>query len=161
MGKIINIPQMGIILDGIYRNYSKPALDQKNIRDLSKECGVNKNMLIAVRNILAARKCLIIEGIKRSQRCYWNPSRSTPNPAMLTDVYREYTKNMKSGVKVEKRESRKRLPSEEAALQALAQRGCVRVILKFVRGNKTTIETYDFSTTEKGEWSPFSFLLIH
>lgn len=151
MGRIISIPQMGIILDGIYRNYSKPPLDQKNLRDLSKECGTSKNTLTTIRDILATRKCLIVEGIKRSQRCYWNPSRSTPNPAMLTDVYREYTKNMKSRVKVERREKRKRLPSEEAVLQALAQRGCVRVILKFVRGNKTTIETYDFSTTEKGE----------
>lgn len=115
------MPEMGIIIDGIYRNYSKAKIDQKSVNKLAADCNTSVNVLMKVRNILAARQQLIIEGERATQKCFWNTAKSAPNPVMLTEVYRIYTKDAKSRVKVEKKE--KRLSAFESALQTLEKLG--------------------------------------
>lgn len=142
MPKFITMPQVGIVVDGIYRNYSKPKFEQKNVTKLAVDCGVSAAILLKVRNILATMTFVVVEGERAQQKCYWNPSKSAPNPVMLTEVYRAYTKDAKSRVKVERKE--RRLPSKELALQALVKTGCVRITLHYLAGNKETIETYKY-----------------
>lgn len=142
MSKFITMPQVGIIIDGIYRNYSKPKFEQKNATKLAVDCGVSTAILLKVRNILASMTFVVVDGERAQQKCYWNPTKSKPNPVMLTEVYRAYTKDAKSRVKVEKKE--RRLPSKELALQALAKTGCVRITLEYIRGNGEFTERYKY-----------------
>lgn len=142
MARFISMPEMGIIVDSIYRNYSKPKIDQKNVNKLAVDCNVSAAILLKVRNILAAMQLVIIEGERAQQKCRWNTAKSSPNPVMLTEVYRAYTKDAKSRVKVEiKKELR--LPSKELALQGLFKTGCVEITLKYVNGKSKTIEIYE------------------
>lgn len=150
MAKVISLPEMGIVIDGIYRNYSKHKVDQKNVNKLAADCNVSVNVLIKIRNILAARQQLIIEGERAQQKCYWNTAKSKPNPVMLTEIYREYTKDVKSRVKVKKKE--KCLPSLESALQTLVKLGWTGVIEKSTtKGFVTEIKRVDLSKVEVGE----------
>lgn len=142
MARFISMPEMGIIIDGIYRNYSKAKIDQKSVNKLAADCNTSVNVLMKVRNILAERQQLFIEGERATQKCFWNTAKSAPNPVMLTEVYRIYTKDAKSRVKVEKKE--KRLPSKESALQGLAKTGCVRITLLYIDGHKETTEVYKY-----------------
>lgn len=143
MPKLISFPEVGIIVDGLYRNYSKEKLDQKPIKKLASDCGVSDNTLLKVRSILIAMKLLIVVGERAQQRCYWNTEKCSPNPVMLTEIYRVYTKDVKSRVKVI-RKKEPRFPSKELALQSLAKRGYTEIILKTVDGNKTIVETYTY-----------------
>lgn len=141
MAKIYTMPEIGIILDGIYRNYSKHKMEQKNVTVLAVECHTSTNVLLKVRNILTEMGILIIEGERAQQKCYWNPSKCIPNPALLTEVYRAYTRDVKSRVKVEKKVQR--LPSFELALLALKKQGWDMVILKKSSGYKKVSEEYN------------------
>lgn len=141
MSRIITLPEIGVIIDGIYRNYSKSKVDQKNINKLAADCGVSVTVLLKVRSILVKRDLLVIIGERAKQKCYWNPQRCSPNPTLLTDVYREYTKDVKSGIKVTKRVQR--LPSIESALLAFKKAGWGEVILKKTAGYKTVQESYN------------------
>lgn len=147
MSRIITLPEIGIIIDGIYRNYSKPKVDQKNINKLAADCSVSVTVLLKVRSILVKRKLLVVIGERAQQKCYWNPERCSPNPTLLTDVYREYTKDAKSRVKVVERA--KRLPSIESALLAFKKAGWEEVILKKTAGYKAVQESYNL--TKMGE----------
>lgn len=147
MSKIISIPEIGIIVDGIYRNYSKSKIDQKNINQLAVDCGVSVRTLLRVRTILAEMKLLIIEGERSQQKCYWNPSKCSPNPTLLTEIYRIYTKGVKSRVRVEKKV--KRLPSIESAMLAFKKAGWDEVILKKTVRYKIVQESYNL--TNMGE----------
>lgn len=150
MSRFISMPEMGIIIDGIYRNYSKAKIDQKNVNKLAADCNTSVNVLIKVRNILAARQLLIIEGERATQKCYWNTAKCKPNPVMLTEVYRVYTKDAKSRVKVEKKE--RRLPSLESALQTLVKLGWTGVIYKeSTTGFMKTHQEINLSEVEVGE----------
>lgn len=62
MAKIYTMPEIGIILDGIYRNYSKHKMEQKNVTVLAVECRTSTNVLLKVRNILTEMGILIIAG---------------------------------------------------------------------------------------------------
>lgn len=141
MAKIYTMPEIGIIIDGIYRNYSKAKIDQKNVNKLAADCNTSANVLMKVRNILAEMQQIIIEGERAQQKCYWNPSKCIPNPALLTEVYRAYTRDVKSRVKVEKKVQR--LPSFELALRALKKQGWDMVILKKSSGYKKVSEEYN------------------
>lgn len=70
-----------------------------------------------------------------------------PNPALLTEVYRTYTKDVKSRVKVEKKVQR--LPSFELALLALKKQGWDMVILKKSSGYKKVSEEYNLIEIEE------------
>lgn len=150
MSKIITIPEMGIIVDSIYRNYSRAKLDQKSVKQLAVDCNTSANTIIKIRTILATMKLLIIEGDRRTQKCYWNPDKCTPNPVMLTEVYRVYTKDVKSRVKVNP-ERVKRLPSLESALLAFKKAGWNEITLKKTVGNTTDIKIIDLVEVRVGE----------
>ena len=137
MAKIYTMPEIGIIIDGIYHNYSKAKIDQKNVNKLASDCNTSANVLMKVRNILAEMQQIIIEGERAQQKCYWNTSKC----ALLTEVYRTYTKDVKSRVKVEKKVQR--LPSFELALLALKKQGWDMVILKKSSGYKKVSEEYN------------------
>lgn len=149
MARFISMPEMGIIIDGIYRNYSKVKIDQKNVNKLAADCNTSVNVLIKVRNILAARQLLIIEGERATQKCYWNTAKCKPNPVMLTEVYRVYTKDAKSRVKVEKKE--RRLPSFESALLAIRKAGWNEITLRKTEGYCRTTKDINLSAMEEGE----------
>ena len=149
MAKIYTMPEIGIIIDGIYRNYSKAKIDQKNVNKLAADCNTSANVLMKVRNILAEMQQIIIEGERAQQKCYWNTSKCAPNPALLTEVYRTYTKDVKSRVKVEKK---KAAPSSiESALLIFRKKGALEVTVKYACGYKKTIEVYDVTQMEVGE----------
>lgn len=149
MSKVISLPEMGIILDSIYHNYSKHKIDQENTTRLAAKCNTSINVLLKVRSILAERQLLIIEGERAKQTCYWNTAKSAPNPVMLTDIYRIYTKGVKSRVKVEKK---KAAPSSiESALLIFRKKGALEVTVKYACGYKKTIEVYDVTQMEVGE----------
>ena len=147
MAKIYTMPEIGIIIDGIYRNYSKAKIDQKNVNKLAADYNTSANVLMKVRNILAEMQQIIIEGERAQQKCYWNTSKCAPNPALLTEVYRTYTKDVKSRVKVEKKVQR--LPSFELALLALKKQGWDMVILKKSSGYKRVSEEYSLIEIEE------------
>lgn len=147
MAKIYTMPEIGIIIDGIYHNYSKAKIDQKNVNKLAADCNTSANVLMKVRNILAEMQQIIIEGERAQQKCYWNTSKCIPNPALLTEVYRAYTKDVKSRVKVKKKVQR--LPSFELALLALKKQGWDMVILKKSSGYKRVSEEYNLIEIEE------------
>lgn len=149
MARFISMPEMGIIIDGIYRNYSKAKIDQKSVNKLAADCNTSVNVLMKVRNILAARQQLIIEGERTTQKCFWNTAKSAPNPVMLTEVYRIYTKDAKSRVKVERKE--KRLPSFESALLAIRKAGWNEITLRKTEGYCRTTKDINLSAMEEGE----------
>lgn len=150
MSRFISMPEMGIIIDGIYRNYSKAKIDQKNVNKLAADCNTSVNVLIKVRNILAARQLLIIEGERATQKCYWNTAKCKPNPVMLTEVYRIYTKDAKSRVKVEIKKER-RLPSFESALLAIRKAGWDEISLRKTVSYRRITEDIILSKMEEGE----------
>ena len=61
MAKIYTMPEIGIIIDGIYRNYSKAKIDQKNVNKLAADCNTSANVLMKVRNILAEMQQIILK----------------------------------------------------------------------------------------------------
>lgn len=145
MGKIITLPQVGIIVDTIYRNSIKPKYEQKSIRDLASHTEVSYNVLGKIRDILRSMRLLIVEGEKAGQKSYWNPSKSIPNPAMVIEVYRIYTKDIKSKIKVVSNKQ-PRVPSFELAIQTLVKLGWCGVIQKVtVNGIVRTIQEIDLS----------------
>lgn len=144
MSRVISLPDMGIILDGIYRNYIKDKIDQKSIRQLALDCGTSSAVILKVRKILAERHQLIIEGEKAGQKCYWNINKCAPNPTMLTEIYRIYTKDVKSRVKVRIKKER-REPSIELAMSILRDLKWDRVILVKTSGYLKSTEEYDLT----------------
>lgn len=144
------MPQVGIIIDVLHRNYSKPRFEQKNVNLLAKDCGVSTQTFIKIRKILIAMKLLIVEGERAGQKCRWNTAKSNPNPVMLTEVYRVYTKDAKSRVKVEIKKE-KRLPSEQLALLTFKKKGALKVTVEYTDGYKRTIEVFDLAQIEEGE----------
>lgn len=148
MPNFITMPQVGIIIDTLYRNYSKPRFEQKNVNLLAKDCGVSVQILLKVRKIMVVMQLLIVDGERAAQKCYWNTVKSKPNPVMLTEVYRVYTKDAKSRVKVEIKKE-KRLPSEQLALLTFKKKGALKVTVEYVNSYKRTIEVFDIAQMEE------------
>ena len=139
MAKIYTMPEIGIIIDGIYRNYSKAKIDQKNVNKLAADCNTSANVLMKVRNILAEMQQIIIEGERAQQKCYWNTSKCAPNPALLTEVYRTYTKDVKSRVKVEKK-SKQCWSSRKKAGTRLR---CLKLLVMFIPSRQLTCQEWE------------------
>lgn len=89
---------------------------------------------------------LIVEGERRSQKCYWNTCKCAPNPALVSEVHKTYTKDAKSRVNT-KRKKEKQFSFEEA-LAFLKKLGWEEVRLKKHSGYKTTEESYDLTVLE-------------
>lgn len=142
-GKALTIQSCGLVLDALYRNSEKSKLSQKPLNTIAKDCGLSVLPVTKIRDILIHRQLLVIYGYGRSQVMSWNPQMSKPTPEMLASIYKEYTKDAKSRVKVVKKEGRISL---ERALRALVSLGYTGVITKSV--NSFTKECIDLSKIE-------------
>lgn len=139
--KPILMQHVGMIIDVFYKNYSKEKFEQLSLKQLAVKLSMSVATITKVRNVLANRRIIVIEGERRSQKCYWNPCKCKPNDTLLLDVYKEYTKDAKSRVKVNKKS--KRLSSIEQAILVFKKEGWDTVILKKSSGNKKITEEYD------------------
>lgn len=138
------IQHVGIIIDALYKNYSKEKFEQLSLKEIAAKLSLSVTPVAKVRNILAQRKVLVIDGARRSQICYWNPSRCKPNEHLLLDVYKAYTKDAKSRVKVNEKKS-KRLSSAEQAMLFFKKEGWDTVKLSKTVGYVYTEQTIDLS----------------
>ena len=139
--KLILMQHVGVIIDTLYKNYSKEKFEQLSLKQLAVRLSTSVATITKVRNILASRHVIVIEGERRSQKCYWNPCKCKPNDTLLLDVYKEYTKDAKSRVKVEKKS--KRLSSIEQALLILKKEGWTKVKLGKVHAGTIIEHTID------------------
>lgn len=144
MSKFLTIQSCGLVLDVLYRNSEKPKLSQKSLQELAKSAGVSVTPVMKIKQLLVQRQLLVTYGSGRGQHTSWNPQMSKPNPDMLASIYKEYTKDAKSKVKVvAKKEGRISL---ERALRTLVMLGFTGVISKSV--NSYTKECIDLSKIE-------------
>lgn len=144
MSKPLSIQSCGLVLDAIYRNSEKSKLSQKSVAEIAKDCGVSVLPINKIRNLLIHRQLLVTYGFGRGQYTSWNPEKAKPNPDMLASIYKEYTKDAKSRIKVvAKKEGRVSL---ERALRTLVMLGFTGVITKSV--NSYTKECIDLSKIE-------------
>jgi hypothetical protein len=134
---------VGVIIDVFYKNYSKEKFEQLSLKQLAAKLEMSVVTITKVRDILAKRQVLIVEGERRNQKCYWNTARCKPNEHLLLDVYKEYTKDAKSRVKVEKKS--KRLSSIEQAMLVFKKEGWDKVTLSKTVGYVYTEQTTDLS----------------
>lgn len=141
--KPILMQHVGVIIDTLYKNYSKEKFEQLSLQQLAAKLSMSVAIITKVRNILANRCIIVIEGERRSQKCYWNPCKCKPNDTLLLDVYKEYTKDAKSRVKVNKKS--KRLSSIEQALLILKKEGWMKVKLGKVYAGTIIEHTIDLS----------------
>lgn len=147
----VSIPQMNIIIDALYRNSLKSKLDQKSIKELTPILGVSRKVVDKVKFILKEMCLLIIEGERNHQFMYWNSQKSAPNPLMVTEVYRIYTKDAKSKIKV-KIQKAKRRPNLDDAVIALVKLGFTGIIEKTIHsGHVTEIKRIDLSKVQVGD----------
>ena len=147
MSKPLLLQSCGLVLDALYRNSEKCKLSQKSVTEIAKDCGVSTLPVHKIRNILIHRQLLVTYGFGRGQYTSWNPQMAKPNPEMLASIYKEYTKDAKSRIKVvAKKEGRVSL---ERALRALVSLGYTGVISKSV--NSYTKECIDLSKIEIDE----------
>lgn len=148
---MITMQMCGVIIDSLYRNYELPKFEQKSLRDLAKHCGVATMTFDKVRRILIDMKLLIVEGRNKGQQTIWHPDKCSPNPAMVTEVYKKYAKDAKCRIKVSV-VKKVASPSLESSLQALVKLGYTGVISKVNRdGYKTVTECIDLSKIELGD----------
>ena len=106
MSKVISLQVCGIVLDELYHNACKSSVDQVSTEKIAKKCEVAVKTVLAFRNILISRKCLIVTGAGRGTKTEWNKSYSAMNPEMAKSIYKEYLgeekKTLKLKVKVSK-----------------------------------------------------------
>lgn len=141
--KPILVQHVGVIIDMLYKNYSKEKFEQLSLQQLAAKLSMSVATITKVRNILAKRQVIIVEGERRNQKCYWNTARCKPNEQLLLDVYKEYTKDAKSRVKVNQKS--KRLSSVEQALLILKKEGWMKVKLGKVHAGTIIEHTIDLS----------------
>ena len=111
--KTMTIQQVGLCVDAIYTNYSKSKISQKNTNQLAAGCGVSVASLTKIKKILADMTILLIEGERAAQTCLWNPCKCGANDVLVREVYKIYTSDAKTRVKVEN----KKRSSLEGALE--------------------------------------------
>lgn len=106
MSKVITLQVCGIVLDELYHNAIKSSVDQISTDKIAKKCEVAIKTVLAFRNILINRKCLIVTGAGRGTKTEWNKSYSAMNPEMAKSIYKEYIgeerKTLQLKVKVSK-----------------------------------------------------------
>ena len=106
MSKVITLQVCGIVLDELYHNAIKSSVDQISTEKIAKKCEVAIKTILAFRNILISRKCLIVTGAGRGTKTEWNKSYSAMNPEMAKSIYKEYIgeerKTLKLKVKASK-----------------------------------------------------------
>ena len=140
MSTFITIQSVGLALDTLYHNSQKPKLEQKPIKELAQKIGISTVSLLNIKKVLVDMNLLIVSGEKRGQSVEWNQCKSKPNQHMLTEVYRVYTKDAKSRVKV--RTKSQASGSLESALQVLVKLGYTGTIRR-VTGAKGNVISYE------------------
>lgn len=139
-----------LVVDALYHNSERKKFEQKGMRQIAEDCNVSVPVVQKVKSILVDMKLLIVEGERRSQECIWHPDKSKPNPVMLREVYKVYTKGARSKVMVSKKRSAP--TSIDSALQVLVKLGYTGVISKVKHdGYRTITESIDLSKIELGE----------
>jgi hypothetical protein len=116
MSKVITLQICGIVLDELYHNAIKPSVDQISTEKIAKKCEVAIKTVLAFRNILISRKCLIVTGAGRGTRTEWNKSYSAMNPEMAKSIYKEYLGDEKKTLKLKVKTSK---PKAELTLESV------------------------------------------
>lgn len=139
------------ICKAIYDNSKKKPVDQESARSMSDHISINVNTFNKVRNIMRGMNVLIITGQRAAQRTAWNADKANLNSSMIEEIYRIYTKDSESKMKIEVKHE-KRLPSLDRALEALVSLGYEGIIVKsIVTGYITKKEEIDLSKIKVGE----------
>lgn len=147
--KTISTARFNVIVDNIYHNCQRPIIDRKSISQIGIDSGVSATTIQRVRQLLAEKKLLVIEGDRRSQVTIWHPGKSQPNPVMLASLYEEFT-NFETRIKVKVQKPGR--VSLESALRALVSLGYTGVISKSKKMGYTIVtESIDLSKVEVGE----------
>jgi hypothetical protein len=144
MSKIITLQVCGIVLDELYHNAIKYPMDQISTEKIAKKCEVAVKTVLAFRNILISRKCLIVTGAGRGTKTEWNKSYSAMNPEMAKSIYKEYIgeekKTLKLKVKISKPKTEITL---ESVLKYLSTHNYTGTLTRKV--NEYTTESIDIS----------------
>ena len=151
MAQFTTIQTCGLILDSLYHNSQRASFEQDSLKSIASKCNVSVVTILKVKQILVQKQLLVVEGERRAQHNYWNPSRSIPNPTMLHEVYREFTKDAKSRVKVNQK--KRASVSLEAALKTLVKLGYTGVLRRYkqTKGFVKIYEEIDLSKIEMGD----------
>ena len=144
MSKVITLQVCGIVLDELYHNAIKSSVDQISTDKIAKKCEVAVKTVLAFRNILINRKCLIVTGAGRGTKTEWNKSYSAMNPEMAKSIYKEYIgeerKTLQLKVKVSKPKTELTL---ELVLKYLSTHNYTGTLTRKV--NEYTTECIDIS----------------
>lgn len=144
--KRLSLQSVELIIDTIYHNTKRDKFSQFSGAQLAKHCEVSINTYRRVESILIERKLLIREGATRGMKMYWHPNRSTPNPTMARDVFKEYTKDARHSEKVRVNHKRSASTSLESALRTLVKLDYTGVISRVsVKGFVKITESIDLS----------------
>ena len=142
MSKVITLQICGIVLDELYHNAIKSSVDQISTEKIAKKCEVAVKTVLAFRNILIDRKCLIVTGAGRGTRTEWNKSYSAMNPEMAKSIYREYLGEEKKTLKLKVKVSKLEL-TLESVLKYLSTHNYTGTLTRKV--NEYTTECIDIS----------------
>lgn len=144
MSKVITLQVCGIVLDELYNNAIKSSVDQISTEKIAKKCEVAVKTVLAFRNILISRKCLIVTGAGRGTKTEWNKLYSAMNPHMAGSIYKEYIgeekKTLKLKVKVSKPKTELTL---DTVLKYLSTHNYIGTLTRKV--NEYTTECIDIS----------------
>lgn len=144
MSKIITIQICGIVLDELYHNAIKPSVDQISTDKIAKKCEVAIKTVLAFRNILISRKCLIVTGAGRGTRTEWNKSYSVMNPEMAKSIYKEYLGDEKKTLKLKVKTSKPKMElTLDTILKYLSTHNYIGTLTRKV--NEYTTEYIDLS----------------
>lgn len=140
--RVLSLEQVSKMISWFYENSCKPKEKQEAMDRILTMTSCSRNQILRVRNVLRTMNLLITHGTRKYQTTEWNKCKATPNPSMLKEVYRIYTMEPQSKVKVAKRKT----SPFESALMTLVNLGYTGVLTKStVNGYATTIETVDLS----------------
>lgn len=142
MSKVITLQVCGIVLDELYHNAIKSSVDQISTDKIAKKCEVTVKTVLAFRNILIKRKCLIVTGAGRGTKTEWNKSYSVMNPEMVKSIYKEYLGDEKKTIKLKVKTSSPKVElSLDAVLKYLSTHNYTGIITRKV--NEYITETID------------------
>ena len=142
MSKVISLQVCGIVLDELYHNACKSSVDQVSTEKIAKKCEVAVKTVLAFRNILISRKCLIVTGAGRGTKTEWNKSYSAMNPEMAKSIYKEYIGEERKTLKLKVKASKPKVEiTLDTVLKYLSTHNYTGIITRKV--NEYTTESID------------------
>ena len=142
MSKVISLQVCGIVLDELYHNACKSSVDQVSTEKIAKKCEVAVKTVLAFRNILISRKCLIVTGAGRGTKTEWNKSYSAMNPEMAKSIYKEYLGEEKKTLRLKVKTSKPKIEiTLDTVLKYLSTHNYIGIITRKV--NEYTTESID------------------